>query len=470
LWNFKSIEEEVSANQARNLSILAVLLVLTRIPLLGITEPDSALFAIGEHQWLRGGRDALAIYSREVCATYYASMTALMHVLRLPDRDCTLVMSVVSMIACLGIILFAYLIGSQLVGGNAAFKGMLLFCLSPGLFWTSVEPHPQVLSLAFSIAAIWAFTLFLDGGRVWLTVLSALGFAISIAVKNDGVFVVPALFGVLLWKRPSWRNALIASAVGAGGLALALFFAHLALGSSSRAVSAGTQTAASYFNLPGFIGVVKQSAPIALGLGAITSLAIGFSLLRVFQSSGRMRWFMLLACWCLPGYIFWIFIGGNNIRHVLAFGVPLFWAAGRYLQMRWIVACLALTLLVPGNSNVFMFPSPNLPASARDFAAKKQQVAAVADRLTRQPSCFVGSYSNDYVIDKLLDAGATIESQADRSMSKMIVVLSDGRRVTFLRINPTLTAADIGACQSLEYDSAGVKTRFLGTEWHLPII
>jgi hypothetical protein len=42
----------------RNLLILWVIALATRVPFLGIGEPDSALFVIGVKQWLRGGPQA----------------------------------------------------------------------------------------------------------------------------------------------------------------------------------------------------------------------------------------------------------------------------------------------------------------------------------------------------------------------------------------------------------------------------
>jgi hypothetical protein len=460
-----------SQRAIRDLSVLSGIVLLTRLPFLGIGEPDSALFAMGVQQWLRGGPQALGIYSSDVCGSYYAAIVWVARQLHLTQQSCVTFMSLISAVACLGIVLIGYLLGKMLVGPNGAFKGMLLFSLSPGLWWTTVEPHPQAISFFFAMLGLWVFACYIENTNPLAVILSAFSFAVAISLKNDSMFLLPALLGIVVCLKPNWRNAITAVIIGAAAGAMALGLAQLAVGSASRALSAGATRLSIWFRIPGPVTLVKQIAPIVFGLGLVTSIALGAVLVvaLVKRSESWRRWF-LIASWCLPGYLFFLLIGGNNVRHVVAFGVPLFLVAGNKLKMRYVVLCLILSLLVPGNSNMFLFPSPNVLASMRLFAHKKDRLAAVAAELSRQSSCYIGSYTNDYLANALLQRGGYI-AKADPSMSNLSITMPNDAVIALRRVDPQQDkSVQIDPCRSLEYGRDGKKVRFIGDEWRAPVL
>lgn len=220
------------------------------------------------------------------------------------------------------------------------------------------------------------------------------------------------------------------------------------------------------------IDLVRDGAPAIFGIGIVSAVFVSVGLVIGFlRDAERKRWLAVLGLWSLPGYLFWLCIAGNNIRHVMAFGIPLFWFAAKYLDSRYVAACLALTLIVPGNSNVFMYPSPNVPASARLFGRKQLYLHSVANDLSKQSSCFVGSYTSDYLVAILLDQGGHIDSQESRTdASAAVVTMPNGVNITFKRISRTQKAVDLGSCKSLEYDQDGRKVHPFGGEWRIPII
>jgi hypothetical protein len=156
---------------------------------------------------------------------------------------------------------------------------------------------------------------------------------------------------------------------------------------------------------------------------------------------------------------------------VVFFGLPLFWLGAKILRTRYVLLCLLSSLLVPANSSIGMFPSPNVPGSARLLTEKKREIAAVADSLARQKSCFVGSYTNDYVASTLLEKGGWIEGQQSAiDFSVASIRMPNGSIISFRRINPRLKFVPLGTCQSLEYSREGQKVRFMGGEWRIPIM
>ena len=160
------------------------LVLVTRIPLLGIAEPDSALFTIGAPQWLRDGPHAVAIYFATACAFYYALVTTIIRHLLLNAQKCSESMSVLSLAGGLGIALFGYLTGLRFVGPGAAFRAMLLFVLSPGLWWVTAEPHPQAISIALGFAAIWSFLRYLEERATWFYIGSIVTFGLAMAIDE----------------------------------------------------------------------------------------------------------------------------------------------------------------------------------------------------------------------------------------------------------------------------------------------
>jgi hypothetical protein len=456
----------------RDLGILAGLLLLTRIPLLGIAEPDSALFTTGARQWLRGGQHAVSIYSANACALYYAFVTMLVRELNLGQQSCAELMSVLSLAAGLGITVCGYLIGLRLVGRGPALRAMLLFLLSPGLWWVTVEPHPQAISIAFGLAAIWSFLRYLERSAIWFGVGSIVSFGLAIAVKNDAVLLLPGLLAIVFWVDPKWQNACKAILIGAFAGGLAMFLDRFAIGDVSGQVTGGQQALKTFWRVPKPFDLVREGAPILFGLGLVTALALIVAIVMGLRKDPyRHRWAAVLALWCVPGYLFWLFIAGNDIRHVLAFGLPLFWLGAKYLEMRYVAACIVISFLIPGNSNVFMFPSPNVPASAHLFAQKQAYLRQVAAELAQHSSCYVGSYTSDYLVSILLDQGGRIESQlSGTDTSAAFVTMPNQAVIAFRRISTAQKSVALGSCRSLEYNTEGRKVRLFGREWHIPIV
>jgi hypothetical protein len=456
----------------RDIGILTVIALVTRIPMLGIGEADSALFATGARQWLRGGPHNLSIYSAQVCAFYYLCVTALIRWSHLTERNCVMLMSILSLAGGIGILAFGYLLGVRFVGPRAALAGMLLFAFSPGLWWITAEPHPQAVSICFGIAAIWSFCRYLESGSLLAASSSSLYLAIAIAVKIDAILMAPALLALVFWMGTTWRNVARAAIVTIAAAALAVGLPRLLIGAASRPIVAGKQSVEIFARIPSLFDLLRESAPIFFGIGIITTVAL---FVGAFLSLGKQRdgwrWAAVLAAWCLPGYLFWLCIAGNNTRHVVAFGIPLFWLGARGLRTAHVAACLLISLLIPPNSNIGLFPSPNVPGSARLFAEKRREIGSLADSLAKQSSCVVGSYTNDYLANSLLDTGGRIQSQISSSdVSTATVSMPNGNVVQFKRINPRQKSLDLGSCQSLEYRRDGRKVRFLGSEWHLPIV
>lgn len=462
----------VNSRTTLHLGWLLLLVLLTRIPLLGIAEPDSALFTTGARQWLAGGPQAASIYSAKACAFYYAAVTGLVHLLHLEARSCLELMSILSLVAGLGIVAFGYLIGRRFTGADPAFRAMLLFLVSPGLWWVTVEPHPQALSIAFALGAIWSFLRYLETRTSWYWAGSAVSFGLAMAIKNDAVILPTCLLAVVCWVAPNWRSILQAILAGAAGAVLAMGLGRLAVGDAAGSITGGKQALAIAWRTPHLFDLVRDSAPIFFGIGIVTAIALGLAVIAgLRRDADRRRWLTVLALWSLPGYLFWMFVAGNNIRHILVFGIPLFWLGAKYLKARYVAACLVLSLLIPGNSNVFMYPSPNVPFSARLFARKQAQLRELAGQLAQQSSCVVGSYTNDYLVPMLLDKGGKIDSQVSRSdTSTASVSMPNGAVITFKRINPTQKVVQLDSCRSVEYDAAGRKVRSFGAEWHIPIL
>lgn len=398
-------------NPVRNLAFLSTLTVVTHLPLLGIGEPDSALFTTGVRQWLSAGSQAPSLYSARACALYYVWMAALVRQLHLPLRDCSGMMSAISLLAGVGIVVFGYLLGSRLADWNSALKGMLLFALSPGFWWVSAESHPQALSLFFGMAAVWFFWLYLEGSNRWWFLTAAVLFALALATKNDAVLLAPGFLAVALWQKFEFQQTWKAIGVAFTGGVLSMLLSRLTAGSAFGAVTGAQQAMSIYGRFSNLRDFAKGLTPIVCGLGLITALALAAALVIAFRKDpARRRWLILLSLWCLPGYLFFIYIWGNNVRHVLAFGIPLFWFAAKYLRWWQVLACVAASLLVPGNSNNFLYPSPNVLASEHLFRVKHAELGHIADTLSSGSSCFVGSYTSDYLVPMLLNQGGRMRA------------------------------------------------------------
>jgi hypothetical protein len=130
-------------------------------------------------------------------------------------------------------------------------------------------------------------------------------------------------------------------------------------------------------------------------------------------------------------------------------------------------------MVIPPNSNMAMFPSPNVPASIRSFHRKQGEVAEAANQLAAGSSCFIGTYTNDYVLEDLLVFDGKINNVQDFGGSALlpdpiVVTIPKKGIVKLFRVDASRKFLQLGACESLEYSRDGRRTRFLGSEWHLP--
>jgi Dolichyl-phosphate-mannose-protein mannosyltransferase len=459
------------SRHVRDLLILIGLVLVMRLPVLGIAEPDSALFTIGAKQWLHAGPHAPSIYSANVCAFYYASVVALIRNLYLTPQSCPALMSLISVAAGVAITTFAYLIGLRFVGPTGLFRAMLLFVVSPGFWWISAEPHPQALSIAFAFAAIWSFLRYIEQNSAVFLVASIMAFGLAIAIKVDALLLLPGLLAVVFWVDGNVRSVFKSMLVGAVGVVLALALSRLAIGDAAASISGGHQLLQTFWRIPNLFEAIKQSTPIVFGLGLLSAVTLAIALpVALRRDPRRTRWLVILSCWCLPGYLFWFFVAGNNVRHVVAFGLPLFWFAAAHLRTSYVALCLVASLMIPGNSNTFMFPSPNVPGSERLLAQKQAHLRVVAGELSKGPSCFVGSYTNDYLVSILLDSGGRIDGKQSETGAAATVTMPNQTVITLKRVNPTQKTLALGSCRSVEYGTDGTKTRAFGGEWHIPIV
>jgi hypothetical protein len=219
--------------------------------------------------------------------------------------------------------------------------------------------------------------------------------------------------------------------------------------------------------LPNFSAAMREAVPDVFGFGILSAFALALVLPGVLFKASERRRLLLLLVWALPGYLFWFFIRGNNTRHVVAFELPIFWIGALRLQGKWLWICVALSFLIPPNSNPGgVFPSPNVPVSARKAAAKLAYLDQLANELGTTNSCFVGSYTNDYIADALMRSGATVVSK--KASGDVILVSPAKTEVILRRTDPWLQErVPLSNCRSVEYDSSGQKVRFLGDEWHV---
>jgi hypothetical protein len=232
--------------------------------------------------------------------------------------------------------------------------------------------------------------------------------------------------------------------------------------------------------------LIEQLATVAFSHGPFVLLAVAAAATLWIchaQRVERAGWLWLVCTWALPQYLFWCFIRGNNMRHLLLAPVPLFWLAGLYLQQRGkeamveaCIAVLAFDLVIPPNSNMSIYPSPNVPASTRLVRLKEQRLRAAAERLLTvgqgDRACYFGLSTVDHVSAFLLDEleRAGMQEQLLSGPDFRIVVRQHGartRQVDVIPGPPPGSRYDDEPCsitESLEYDGRD-RTAYFGDEW-----
>jgi hypothetical protein len=115
-----------------------------------------------------------------------------------------------------------------------------------------------------------------------------------------------------------------------------------------------------------------------------------------------------------------------------------------------------------------------LLGSIKLFRGKMAEVSRISTQASQTSFCVMGSYSNDYVLERLLAQGGKITPTAGAYSSAVLpptieIVMPNHNRVELLKVAPSNKWVQLNSCFSLEYGPEGRKTRFLGTEWSLPI-
>lgn len=333
----------------------------------------------------------------------------------------------------------------------------------------------------------------------WLAVSAAL-LTTSLLVKSDAALLFPAYFGLRLFQRSvqaktgrveRLRRSLLLGAVVLAAAYGGFTVLHRVITGPVTAV-AGQATAhiTRFLAVPRGGELLGQIAPMVFGPGPVVflgALAVTAVFLARAEPAARRRWAILIAAWSLPGYVFWLAIAGNNARHVIPFAVPLVWLALAWLERfgaprMAVVAALAIAgnLVVPANSGVSLYPSANVPGSAAMMAERQQELRLAAARLfsgDAATACYVGRTTQDYVTRYVLEradaAGYGVEVLPSDQLT-LRLGYPDGRPFRRLEMIGLRDSQDAGinprkwpGCalvESLEYDAAGMRRRFFGTE------
>jgi len=494
-------------------------------------ESDTARYAVGILQWLRHPRHAAApeIYGRVFSPAYdWAAVTLLRHVPRVAP-ELPILLNGASFVAAVLSAPVLLAVARRFVAEKPAFWATLLFLATPAFWWLGIEPHPQGWSSLGYLLAIWLTLRAREApayGWTWRAA-SAMALACGLAFKSDlvlgmAVFPVlemypagwggsmavaespqPAADGRAIrndhgewqsapsagprWTRVHWLwRCAIGALVPAVASFLFLAMRALILGEGWKtSQSAAGHAVQSFVTWPQGPDLVKQVLPMWLGAGVLTPLFLmgaAFTWRRL-EASQRRFWVLLLTSWSVPGALFWLLIRGNNARHTVLLTLPWLWlaAAGWYAQGReratvFTLAVLAANfLVVPPNSNIALYPSGNVPASAARLAERQAEMRRVAQRLCHPPpaSCYFGWYTNPYVEYDLMQhcglhgvlqtwGGATRFEVSAGSRGQVAPRTVELREVhDFVEFQAAIRACPGAA--SLEYSPAG-KTWYFGRE------
>lgn len=434
--------------------LLAGWVLLTRGVLLAAYpgEPDSALFPLGLWRWVSTGPLSTRIYDRQFSPGYYwlgAHLAAWLHVgvmgyIPLLNR--------VSLIAALAAAPLAYALARGYLPPTEAFWATLLWLLSPAVWWLGMEPHPQMLAITLSLAAIWAHRNAIEatlqaprqgrrpqnaGVAAWWGLAFGMLLA-ALLIRSDTVFLFAVFF--LPWLVPgSPMRAL--DRVRKLHLAVATLVLLTAASGGFwvlRAVMVGNWRGApanepgTLARIAGFLGglsMAHQLLPFLTAAGLLATLLAVAGWLSLCGQQ-RSRWAVVMAAWLLPGATFWTLVRGNNVRHVAIYLLPLLWAGAagwrtgfrrfrrrgrrwreesRAPQANWVagvaVLALALDFLLPPSPNLSLYPSGNVPASAAMLRRRERQFFALGAALVQIPGgCYLGSYTSPYVLWGALEA------------------------------------------------------------------
>jgi hypothetical protein len=478
---------------------LAALMVVTRGILFGnyLGEADAARYVFGLRFWLESGPTGPAIINRELSPGYYWFDSVLVRAFHVPYNRFPLLLNTLSVLAGIAAALVLYRLAGIFISRRAALASTIVLAISPAFWWASVEPHPQMVALCFTLLSM---LLFVEGWRsesprAVPLVLSAICLALVLVTKSDFFLLVctyPVLRIFLELRdkgRASWnfclRAAMYSGAVVLGGYFLGAAIKLMLLRGASAAPSALGHVLY-YLQIPRGIRLVLQTVPAVFAPGVITFLLAGVCAIVFFlnKRNPRWRWLLLIASWSVPGYVFWLLIFGNNVRHLIALPIPILWLTYSWLEEKGIVALLGAlalplvaVLVIPAHSNPTTFPSPNVPGSWAQHQSLQSGLRSIADHMFAQgaqPSCYLGAATQDYIIQRLL-------VDADRSHYRVAVLPGPGFRANLYSpdgafvhqvyvIGPVrdASALDLSECStvdSVEYTGRLRTHRYFGNEW-----
>jgi hypothetical protein len=268
------------------------------------------------------------------------------------------------------------------------------------------------LACAAGVAtALYAFLSWLEEPGPRRAAVAGIGFAFAMLVKfSSGPFLVACFAVVMIWKRPQWRQVLIAMGaallllwagygfdVGALGplwgphpsvdarleqapqwrplwdtamatplpfpkllLGLRDVFRHNGLGHGSYLLGEYRTTGWWYF----FPVVVAVKTPI----GLLVLAALGAFGLSTWQQKATALFPVAILAVCLPSQI------DLGVRHILSLYVPLVLLAGAYVARRWIGVALVLFVFADA-----VRAHPDYLAYFNQFAPVPERILAESD-------------------------------------------------------------------------------------------
>lgn len=487
--------------------LLTVIAAISRLWLLGGDpgEADCARFLIGLRQWVRLGPHAPAMYGSVFSPLYYWLAAHLTHGLEIAPLQAARLLNGLSAMAAIATAPAAYALGCRLTTPRVAFWATLALLATPAVWWLGIETHPQGLSLLGFLLALLCLTIRLQDapttGRARLLMLAGVAaLTFGLGCKSDLVLLFgafPALLPALRpdlfpdahkgwgrwahdWRRwwPALQTALLLPVLAS------LFYMLLRSFILQRGVAwlqhDSGNAVAMFLEWPHGSEMIKQLLPMISAFGMLIALVTALGILRALwlrrAETGRLA--VLVLAWSLPSVVFWFLIRGNNVRHMADILLPLLWLGlAGWEGLRWpavpvlVTAALILDLwIIPPSSNLTLYPSANVPGSARDLHLRMQDLRAnLPDGVTgtRGPVCYLGNATLPYL--ELLLWRAHPEATLTLQYNTETLTLTDGQRIHFIEVNSSpqyrQAAAGCPQARSLEYSGNGAHQWFLGEEW-----
>ena len=499
-----------------------------------IGESDCARFLIGIRQWFHLGPAAAGIYDKTLCPGFYRLAMIWLHAGG-SGRELAMISALLTASATLPV----YWMGRMWLRPLEAVLAATIWMLAPGWWWLGIEVHPEAWALAAGLWALWAWTEFwstlrdkhriaaleparqhgLKITRAWIWLGMAFGLLTLMLLLDAGLAPWAGAFWGVSWiwtpriptgpalHRGRLRGFALGLAATAGlwaGAAGGFVLIRRAILGNALAPGSTRHALARFWQWPHGTQWLKQLLPLATGLGLGSGLFIALGVLffgvatflwtrthRItaphdsIAGAGPQGLWLLCLCWSLPGWIFWLMVRGNNVRHVVVYSLPWIWLGvwgWKKARRGWKYGVAAGLLaanfwLIPANSNVTLYPSGNVPASRRDFLRKQAVMRQLALRMARDkksvargPVCYLGLSTNPYLENTLLrQPGARLLP----ARGGMKVVMAEGQRINFFDITSAAawrgSRARCASAYSLEFELGRKHLWFMGNEWrHLP--